>query len=434
MELFVDQRRLFEKLCAKEYLEEGFKAVRRNGGSPGIDKVTHQEFGMRLDEELERLKEELESWTYSPQPVRRVEIPKPGKGAGVRLLGVPCVRDRVVQATIKNLLEPILEPVFSSNSYGFRPGRNQRQAVQAARKIVRSGKEYVVDIDLSKFFDRVNHDRLLSRLSSNIPDKRILRIIGMTLRSGVMKDGLFSSTTEGTVQGSPLSPLLSNVVLDELDKELESRGHEFCRFADDCNIFVRSLKSAQRVMKSLGKFIETRLKLEINREKSKVGLSRGVKFLGMTIIEGTIAISKSSMNRAMAKVKELTPRGSHVKAEETIEQFNTWYTGWSGYYSMTEYPSQLRNIEAHFRRRMRSRFIDQHKKRRHLYDKLVKLKVSEKMAAWVFSNKGRWALSNIKAVTKGYSNRWFIEEMKQKIKSTEAHPHWFSPDQWIKVT
>ena len=167
---------------------------------------------------------------YKPNPVRRVEIPKPGKGAGVRLLGVPCVRDRVVQATLKRILEPILDPTFSDNSYGFRPGRNQRQAVEAAQRIVQSGKEYVVDIDLSKFFDRVHQDRLIERLSRFIPDKRILRIIGMTLRSGVMKEGLVSPTTEGTVQGSPLSPLLSNVVLDELDKELERRGLEFCRF------------------------------------------------------------------------------------------------------------------------------------------------------------------------------------------------------------
>lgn len=434
MKLFVDQRSLFEKLCSMEYLEKGFKAVKKNDGAPGIDKVTHQEFETRLDEELKRLREELSSWTYEPQPVRRVEIPKPGKGAGVRLLGIPCIRDRVVHATLKILLEPILDPTFSNNSYGFRPGRDQRQAVTAAQEIVLSGKEYVVDIDLSKFFDRVNHDRLISRLSLVIPDKRILRIIGMILRSGVMNNGLRIPTTEGTVQGSPLSPLLSNVVLDELDKELEGRGLEFCRYADDCNIFVKSQKAAERVMSSLEKFIEGKLKLLINREKSKIALSKGVKFLGLTIIAGTIAISKPSMNRAMAKIKELTPRGSHFKAEKTIKQFNSWYTGWSNYYSMTEYPSQLNNIEAHFRRRMRSRFIGQQKKRRHLFNKLLKRKVPRRTAACVFSNKGRWSLSITRAIHKGYPNRWFIKEMGQKIKSTEEHPHWFSLDQWIKIT
>lgn len=202
----------------------------------------------------------------------------------------------MIHATLKILLEPILDPAFSDNSYGFRPGRNQRQAIEAAQRIVRSGKEHVVDIDLSKFFDRVHHDRLMSRLSILIFDKRILRIIGNILRSGVMKDGLITPTKEGTVQGSPLSPLLSNVVLDELDKELERRGLEFCRFADDCNIFVGSHKAADRVMNSISKFIEGKVKLLINREKSKVALSKFVKFLGMTIIVGTIVIS---LNRSI---------------------------------------------------------------------------------------------------------------------------------------
>ncbi|MBF0202605.1 MAG: hypothetical protein HQK66_15130 [Desulfamplus sp.] len=210
MDLFVDERSLFEKLCSIDYLEEGFKAVKRNKGAPGIDGVTIAEFGTRLGEELKQLMEELESWTYKPQPVKRVEIPKPGKGAGVRLLGIPCIKDRVVHATLKILLEPILDPMFSDNSYGFRPGCNQRQAVETAQAIIRSGKEHVVDIDLSKFFDRVHHDRLIFRLSLFIQDKRILRIIGMILRSGIMKDGLVTPSTEGTVQGSPLSPLLRN--------------------------------------------------------------------------------------------------------------------------------------------------------------------------------------------------------------------------------
>ena len=338
--LFTDERSLFEKLCSLEYLKEGFKAVKKNGGAPGTDGVTIEDFSNCLDEELAQLKEGLESWTYKPKPVRRVEIPKPGKNAGVRLLGVPCVDDRVVHATLKTLLEPILDPNFSDNSYGFRPGRNQCQAIEAAQRIVRSGKEYVVDIDLSKFFDRVHHDRLISRLSLFIPDKRILRIIGNILRSGVVKDGLIMPTREGTVQGSPLSPLLSNVVLDELDNELERRGLEFCRFADDCNIFVGSQKAADRVMNSISKFIEGKLKLLINQEKSKVALSKFVKFLGMTIIVGTIAISAQSIKRAMTKVKVLTPRGTHMKLEATIKQFNSWYTGWAGYNSMPKYPSQ----------------------------------------------------------------------------------------------
>jgi len=436
MSLFVEERsRLFEKLCSIEFLDAGFKAVKKNGGSPGIDGVRIDEFASRLDEELRRLKKELESWTYKPKAVRRVEIPKPGQGAGVRLLGVPCVRDRVIQATLKLILEPLLDPTFSDNSYGFRPGRNQRQAVEAAQRIVKSGKEQVVDIDLSKFFDRVQHDRLIERLSRFIPDKRILRIIGITLRSGVMKDGLVSPTKEGTVQGSPLSPLLSNVVLDELDKELEGRGLEFCRFADDCNIFVKSQKAAERVMQSISKFIENKLKLLVNRDKSKVSLSRYVKFLGLTIIAGTIAISARSMNRAMTRVKELTPRGTHLTLEKTIERINNWYMGWSSYYSMTQYPAQLAKIEAHIRRRLRSRLVDQQKKKRNLFEKLVKRMVPRRLAAkTVFSNKGRWALSHTRAMEAAYPNQWFINDMGLKVRSTQKYPHWFNVRQWIKVT
>lgn len=432
--LFDDERSLFEKLCDPVKLRAGFKAVKKNGGSPGIDGVTIKDFDGRLKEELAQLQMELESWCYKPTPVRRVEIPKPGKGAGVRLLGVPCTRDRVVHATIKLLLEPILDPSFSEHSYGFRPGYNQRQAVKSAQRIVQSGKEYVVDIDLSKFFDRINHDRLIHLLSAQIDDKRILCLIGMILRSGIMKDGLVEPTKEGTTQGSPLSPLLSNVVLDELDKELERRELEFCRFADDCNIFARTLKSAERVMKSISNFIEGKLKLKINRDKSKVGRSCEVKFLGMTIIDGAIVISAASMKRAMQKVKELIPRGTHLTLQVTMKRINSWYKGWSGYYMMTQYPFQLRNIEAHVRRRLRSRLVDQQKKRRHLFKKLIKRGVSRGLASTVFSNNGRWVLSNKFALTRAYPVLWFIDQAGQWIRSAERQKDWFPLHQWIKVT
>lgn len=432
--LFVDERSLFEKLCDLEYLEAGFKAVKKNRGSPGIDEVSIKEFESRLPKELAQLQTELISWSYKPSPVRRVEIPKPGKGSGVRLLGVPCTRDRVVQATIKQLLEPILDPTFSDHSYGFRPGYNQQQAVEAAQRIVKSGKEYVVDIDLSKFFDRVNHDRLIYQLTGHVDDKRILRLIGMILRSGIMKDGMVHINEEGTPQGSPLSPLLSNVVLDELDKELEQRGLEFCRFADDCNIFVRTPKAAERVMGSIGKFIEKKLKLKINHDKSKVGRSREVKFLGMTIIDGARVISGQSMKRAMEKVKRLTPRGTHLTLEATMKQINQWYAGWSSYYSMTQYPSQLLAIEAHIRRRLRSRFVDQQKKKRHLFNKLIKRGVPRGLANRVFSNNGRWVLSNMFALTRAYPVTWFTDQVGQWIMSDQKLRHWFPLQQWIKVT
>ena len=432
--LFVDERSLFEKLCDQGNLLTGFEAVKRNSGAPGIDGITVEEFETRIDEELTQLKKDLENWSYKPNPVRRVEIPKPGN-TGVRLLGVPCIRDRVVHATIKHLLEPIIDPTFSENSYGFRPGYSPQQALEKAQKIVNNGKEYVVDIDLSKFFDRVNHDRLIYLLSGHVTDKRILRLVGMILRSGVMVNGTVTLTREGTVQGSPLSPLLSNVVLDELDKELARRGLEFCRYADDCNIFVRSPKSANRVMESISRFIEQKLKLKINRKKSRVGRSCDVKFLGTTIIEGTIAISSQSMKRALQKVKELTPRGSNIPLEQTIKRINSWYMGWSGYYLMTQYPSQFARIEAHIRRRLRARFVDQHNRRRFLFRKLRKQGASRKsIATAAFSNKGRWALSRTTALHQAYPNRWFISRFGQAIRSKDRMKHWFNIHQWVKVT
>ncbi|WP_319560285.1 group II intron reverse transcriptase/maturase [Marispirochaeta sp.] len=434
-ELAIEQPSLFESLCTVSVLQRGFKAVKRNGGSPGIDGVKIQEFERNLNEELLLLQKELAGWTYKPKPVRRVEIPKPGPQAGVRLLGVPCIRDRVVQAAIKYLLEPLYEPQFSDSSYGFRPHRSQKQAVAKAKALVQSGKEYVVDIDLSKFFDRVNHDRLIRRLSETIQDKRILRLIGETLRSGVMNNGVVSATQEGTTQGSPLSPLLSNVVLDELDKELERRGLEFCRYADDSNIFVKTEKAAQRVMASITKFIEGKLKLKINRGKSKVALSRYVKFLGMTIIAGTIAISAASINRAMERIKELTPRGTRYTLEQTIQRINQWYSGWASYYGMTQYPAQLRNIEAHVRRRLRARIIDQQKRRRHVVRTFMRRGVSETTAKKaVYSNKKRWALSKTMAAGLAFPNTWFIETMGQIVRSDDDLPHWFTVKRWIKLT
>jgi group II intron reverse transcriptase/maturase len=408
--------------------------VKRNRGASGSDGQTIDDFEAKLHEEIKRLKQELESWTYEPQPVRRVEIPKPD-GSGVRLLGVPCIRDRVIQTSIKQLLEPIIDPLFSKSSYGFRPGKNQQQAIEAAQKIVQSGKKFVIDIDLSQFFDRVNQDRLVGRLSKIIDDKRILRIIGKTLRSGVMQDGVVTPTTEGTTQGSPLSPLLSNLVLDELDKEIERRGLEHCRFADDSNIFVKTPKAAERVMKSIGEFIEKKLKLVVNKAKSKVAESSLVKFLGMTIVEGTRAIAQKSLSRAMKKVKELTPRGTHEKLEETIKKINSWYMGWSSYYSMTQYPSQLKTIESHIRRRLRSRIVDQQKSRRNLFHKLMKRGISKTKAAMTsFSNRKRWALSHTPAMERAYPNRWFIHEMNLQIRSNENREHWFDIKKWIRLT
>jgi hypothetical protein len=241
-------------------------------------------------------------------------------------------------------------------------------------------------------------------------------------------------STEGAVQGSPLSPLLSNIVLDELDQELEPRGLEFCRFADDCNIFVRTPKAAERVMASIGGYIEKRLKLVVNREKSQVARSDRVKFLGLTIVGDTLAISRKALQAAMDKVKELTPRGTHLTLEASIERINSWYVGWSSYFAMTYYPAQLKKIEAHIRRRLRSRLVDQQKSKRNLFRKLVKRGVPRRQAAGaVFSNNGRWALSHTFAVERAYPVGWFIGELGQAISSDKQLPHWFEASRWIRL-
>ena len=433
MSQLIDEPRLFENLCSTLYLGIGFILVKRNRGKPGIDGVRIADFEANLDEELSQLQQELSNWTYQPSPVRRVEIPKPG-GKGMRLLGIPTVRDRVVQATLKLLLEPIFDPYFSPNSYGFRPGRSQHQAVEAAQRMVNSGKPYVVDIDLSKFFDRIHHDRLIARMGEKVTDKRILRLVGLMLRSGIMINGVVIPSQEGAMQGGPLSPLLSNIVLDELDQELEKRGLEFCRFADDCNIFVKSQKAAKRVMEKVSQFIEKKLKLKVNQEKSQVALSDKVKFLGFTVVNGTIAIAHKALQTAMDKVKALTPRGTHKALEPALDKINQWYVGWSNYYSLTNYPSQLHKIEAHIRRRLRSRLVSQQKRKQHLYRNLVKRGVPRKQASkTVFSNNKRWMLSNTRAVTRAYPNSWFINLKGQEIRSDRKLAHWFDVSQWIRL-
>ena len=422
---------LFESLCAIGILRHAFKMVKKNDGAAGIDRITIEEYEKKLEDNLEQLRRELVSLLYQPNPVRAVEIIKPA--GGIRQLGIPCIKDRIIQTAIKILIEPFFEPYFSENSYGFRPKRNQQQAVQKAQVIVASGKEFIVDIDIAKYFDTINHDRLITRLGTMIKDKRILRLIGITLRSGIMKNGLVAPSHEGVTQGSPLSPLLSNIVLDELDKELEKRGLEFCRFADDCNVFARTRKAAERIMESVSKFLKNKLKLEINKEKSKVAKSDRVKFLGLTIIMATIAISAVSMNRAMDKVKELTPRGTSLTIEQTVTKINKWYAGWSSYYAMTQYPNQLLRIEAHIRRRLRARIIDQKKSKRNIYNDFVSRGVSRRLAKVAYSNRKRWALSHTSAAEKAYPNKWFTNTLKQKTRSNENRAHWSDLRKWVKL-
>lgn len=422
-----------EEICETSNLINAFKLVKRNKGAPGVDGITIEEFEANLLENIQQLKESILSWQYKPTPVKRVEIPKPD-GKGVRLLGIPIVKDRILHMAIKTVLEPKIDLTFSQSSYGFRPGRNQKQAVEKARDIVSAGNEYVVDIDLSKFFDRINHDRLIHRLKLYVEDTRVLRLIGMILRSGIMTDGVITVPLEGSVQGSPLSPLLSNIVLDELDKELEKRDLQFCRYADDCNIFVKSLKAAERVMGSLKKFIENKLKLKVNEEKSKVAKSDKVKFLAMTIVNAAIAISKKAIDKAMEKVKELTPRRTHISLEQTMETINKWYQGWATYFKMTQYPAQLKKIEAHIRRRLRARIVRQQKRKRHLYHKLIKRGVNKQAAKTAYANCKTWVQSHLRAVEQAYSIDWFKGRLRQKIFSDLKLPGWFGLQKWVKLT
>lgn len=431
--LFNSNRDLFEQICAEDNLMRAFVAVKRNKGAAGVDGQTIEAFEKNLNKEIAELAQDVREWRYRPKPVKRVEILK-ADGKSMRKLGIPTVRDRVLQTCLKEVIEPTFEPIFSENSYGFRPGRSQRQAVETAQRYVTEGREWVVDIDLASFFDSLSQDRLIYRLSLQISDKRILRLIGICLRSGIQQDGIYTPSTEGSVQGSPLSPLLSNVVLDELDKELEGRGLMFVRWADDSNIFVRSQKAAERVMISITKFIETRLKLSINREKSKVAQSKAVKFLGMTIIAGTIAISAKSMVKARDKIRELTRTNSPVPVRFAVENVNKWYKGWAEYHKMTQYPSQLLQIEAHVRRRLRARIVRQWKRPRTVQKRLIARGVDPKVAARnAYSNNGPWKLSH-STMSHAYNVEWFKGNTGQYIASDRKLSHWFTVKKWIKLT
>lgn len=424
-----EERGLFEQICSVEQLAVAYKSVRKNNGAPGVDGKSVKRFGAQLQEELDQLSHEVRNWTYKPQPVKRVRIQKPDN-QGERLVGIPIVKDRVLQQSIRMSLEELFEPDFSPSSYGFRSNRGQQMAIAQAKELVSGGKEWIVDIDLEKFFDTINQDRVIQLLRRKVNDSRVLRLIGITLRSGILENDHYEESLVGTHQGSPLSPLLSNIILDEWDKELEKRGLSFCRYADDCNIFVGSEKAGKRVMKSITKFIEKRLKLKVNQSKSKVAKSRDVKFLGMTIINGVVTISVKSIKKAMKRVKELTPRGTHLPLEKRIEIINQWYTGWAGYFRMTEMPSQLRNIEAHIRRRLRSQFIGENKRRRFLYRKVRKMGVSKAMALKIYdSNVGRWKLSGSWAINNAWSNKWFAKKGFKTISDQALH-HWLPLSVW----
>ena len=399
---------LMQHVCSSDNIRIAYKQVKQNDGSPGVDRQDIRTFGEWYITFGDDLRYNLLTGMYNPDPVKSVEIPKPD-GKGVRLLGIPTVKDRVIQQAIYQVLNPLFDGEFSQSSYGFREGRNAHQALKKSGEYIKGGKGIVVDIDLEKFFDRVNHDRLMYRLSQKIGDKVLLRLIRRYLQSGILTGGLISQRTEGTPQGSPLSPLLSNIVLDELDKELEKRGHQFCRYADDCNIYVRTRKSGERVMESIGKFIEDRLKLKINRQKSKVVPSGETKFLGYRIVkDGILTISPVNINRLKDKVRKITTRNRGVSLKLIISDLNSVLRGWLQYFQLSRWRGVLVELDGWIRRRLRCYKLKQCKK---VYT--IKLFLSNhginETQAWntAKSGKGWWRLSKAPPCNRAMNLNWF---------------------------
>jgi RNA-directed DNA polymerase len=400
---------LMEEVCERENLEQAWHRVRSNQGSSGVDGRTIDETRDYLREHWPTIREQLLNGTYEPLPVRRVEIAKPD--GGVRKLGIPAVLDRLIQQAILQVLQGRWDPTFSEQSYGFRPGRSAHQAVAQAQLYVAEGYEWVVDIDLEKFFDRVNHDILMARVAGRISDKRLLRLIRAYLNAGVMENGLVSPTDEGVPQGGPLSPLLSNLMLDEFDRELTHRGLRFCRYADDCNIYVRSRRSGERVMASACRFLTTRLQLKVNESKSAVARSGERKFLGFTIsndAEPTRQIAAKALQKFQDRIRELTSRTLGVSVPQLITPLARYLIGWRGYFGFCQTPIVVRNLDAWIRRRLRMYIWRQWKNGPNRYAQLRRLGVSHFHAAVAAgARSGYWRMARHVTVQQALPNAYF---------------------------
>jgi RNA-directed DNA polymerase len=401
-----------------EGLEEAFHKVAANKGAPGPDRQTIEHVREHLPAVLLKLRRDLQTGRYQPGAIRRVWIPKAG-GAGQRGLGIPNVVDRVVQEAVRQVLEPVYEPTFHASSHGFRPGRGCQTAIAEARGYAEAGYHVVVDMDLAKFFDRVHHQRLLSRLVQRVEDKRLLCLIGRMLKAKVvLPDGVKVATEEGVPQGGPLSPLLSNIVLSELDDELARRGHRFVRYADDCNIYVRSERAGARVMASVSRFIEGRLRLEVNQAKSAVARPETRHFLGYRLhpqVDGSVEVllSERSMKRLKERVRELTPRSRGRSLNATISGINGYLRGWLGHFRVCTQGIErvVQNTDAHIRRRLRAIVLKHWKRKRTIARRLIRLGVRRR-TAWRRVYAGRkslWALSIDPSVHRGLRNAYFAE-------------------------
>jgi RNA-directed DNA polymerase len=402
---------LMEEVCQLQNILDALYRVRANKGSPGIDGLTTDEMTDYLRQHWRTIGEQLRSGTYQPQPVKRVEIPK-GDG-GVRKLGIPTVIDRFVQQAVLQVLQGIWDPTFSQHSYGFRPGRSAQQAVAQAQQYIAEGYRHVVDLDLEKFFDRVNHDLLMGLVAKRITDKRLLKLIRAFLNAGVMEDGLVSAVDEGTPQGGPLSPLLSNIVLDELDRELTRRGHRFARYADDCNIYVRSQRAGERVMASITRFLTERLKLKVNQAKSAVARPWERKFLGFSFTshqQPKRRIAPKAVGRFKERVRELTRRTRGVSLPKMVQSLTKYLVGWRGYFGFCETLSVLRDLDSWLRRRLRCVVWKQWKIGRVRFAELRKRGVGKDLAAQTAgSAHGPWRISHSPALTMALPNKFFDE-------------------------
>ncbi|EHU4928623.1 group II intron reverse transcriptase/maturase [Vibrio vulnificus] len=400
-----------EQISASANLNHALRRVKRNKGCAGVDRldITATISKLRQASNGQALRQSLLDGSYQPQPVLGIEIPK--TNGGVRQLGIPTVLDRIVQQAITSVLSDIYEPKFSNSSYGFRPNRSAHHALAAASRYIREGRGYVVDIDLAKYFDTVNHDRLMHRLSKDIIDKRVLKLIRAYLQAGLMRDGLVERRQRGTSQGGPLSPLLSNIVLDELDKELERRGHKFCRYADDCQIYVRSEEAAHRVKESITEFLEQKLKLTVNREKSAATRVPERGYLSHSFkIDGTLLISKSAQAQMKKRVRRITKRNRGRELSVIITELTQYLRGWQHYFKLAIGRSAMQRLDEWIRRRLRCYRLKQRKRRYSIATWLQRQGVTERNA-WklAMSDKGWWHLALSPQVNHAMPIKWFEE-------------------------